>query len=293
MSIAYPGDPPNLFQPEVKHITVNNVRLRYLDWGKEDNPPMICLHGHTGQAQIWDEFAHAMRLSYHVYALDQRGHGESQHAADGYDRDRFVEDLAAFADALQLEKFTLVGLSMGGWHSLLYTADNPDRVERMVIVDIGPEPSEAVKASAANRPATPMEFDSLEDAVAWMVQGQPWALEQRLARDAYAKLRQTSNGKWTWKADPKLFNTPLPDMTDTKLISRYWKAIETIPCPILEVRGADSPLVSDEILERMKSTARNLDHVDVPYAGHVVTVDNPVDFIQFTYPFLIPPSQNQ
>ena len=98
--------------PTSNFITVNGVKLRYLDWGTEGLPPMVCLHGHTGQARIWDEFAEAMRGSYHVYAVDQRGHGESAHAADGYARDRFVEDLAAFADALGLERFTLSGLSM-------------------------------------------------------------------------------------------------------------------------------------------------------------------------------------
>ena len=60
-------------QPTSTYITLNDVRIRYLDWGSEGLPPLVCLHGHTGQARIWDEFAEAMRESYHVYALDQRG----------------------------------------------------------------------------------------------------------------------------------------------------------------------------------------------------------------------------
>lgn len=272
--------------PTSNFITVNGVKLRYLDWGTEGLPPMVCLHGHTGQARIWDEFAEAMRGSYHVYAVDQRGHGESAHAADGYARDRFVEDLAAFADAMGLERFTLSGLSMGGWHSMLYTADNPERVERIVMVDIGPEPSEAARASAGDRPPTPMEFDSLQDAIAWMRSGNPWASDERLAKDARDKMRQADGGKWTWKADPALFNVPLPDMSDETLIGRYWSALETIPCPILEVRGADSPLVSDAVLDRMKAAANDLRSVDVADAGHVVTVDKPAEFIEATRGFL-------
>lgn len=272
--------------PTSKFITINGVKLRYLDWGTEGLPPMVCLHGHTGQARIWDEFAEAMRGSYHVYAVDQRGHGESAHAADGYARDRFVEDLAAFADALGLERFTLSGLSMGGWHSMLYTADNPERVERIVMVDIGPEPSEAARASAGDRPPTPMEFDSLQDAIAWMRSGNPWASDERLAKDARDKMRQADGGKWTWKADPALFNVPLPDMSDKTLIGRYWSALETIPCQILEVRGADSPLVSDAVLDRMKAAANDLRSVDVADAGHVVTVDKPAEFIEATRGFL-------
>ena len=125
-----------------KHVTVNDVKLRYFDWGTAGKTPLVCLHGHTGQAHIWDEFAESMSPYYHVYTVDQRGHGESQWANTGYARDRFVEDLAAFVDALGLSRFVLAGLSMGGWHSLLYTPNHQDRVERIIIVDIAPEASE-------------------------------------------------------------------------------------------------------------------------------------------------------
>src|SRR3990172_1484637 len=92
-----------------KHVTVNGVRLRYLDWGTSGKVPMVCLHGHTGQAHIWDRFAQAMSPHYHVLAVDQRGHGQSQWAKSGYDRNRFVEDLASFMDALRLQRVVLVG----------------------------------------------------------------------------------------------------------------------------------------------------------------------------------------
>ena len=272
--------------PISKYVNVNGVRLRYLDWGTRGLPPMVCLHGHTGQARIWDEFAEVMRDSYHVYAVDQRGHGESAHALDGYARDRFVEDLAAFVDALELERFTLSGLSMGGWHSMLYTAEHADRVERIVMVDIGPEPSEEAVAASGSRPLTPMAFDSIEDAVAWMRSGNPWASDARLLKDAQHKMKQTDDGLWTWKADHDLFNVPLPDMSDPDLIGRYWSALETIPCPILEVRGSESPLVSDAVLDRMKAAANDLTSVDVADAGHVVTVDKPREFIAATREFL-------
>ena len=269
-----------------KFVTVNNLRLRYLDWGTAGKMPLVCLHGHTGQAHIWDEFAQAMSPHYHVLALDQRGHGESQWADTGYERDRFVEDLAAFVDELGLQRFALAGLSMGGWHSLLYTPDHQERVERIIIVDIGPEPSPQSIADRANRPPTPMEFASLDDAVAWMLQTNPWATEERTRQDAMDKMRQQPDGSWTWKADASLFNFTLRDLTDTALQARYWKAVESITCPILEVRGAESTLVSDEVIQRMIAGGQNFASVDVPGAGHVVTVDKPQEFIEVTRGFL-------
>lgn len=269
-----------------KHVTVNGVRLRYLDWGTSGKTPLVCLHGHTGQAHIWDEFAEAMSPHYHVLAVDQRGHGESQWADTGYARDRFVEDLAAFVDSLGLSRFTLSGLSMGGWHSLLYTAEHPERVERIIIVDIAPERSAKAAEEMEIRPPTPMEFSSLESAIQWMRAGNPWANDASLRRDAENKLNQRQDGQWTWKADASLFNVPLPDMTDQGLIGRYWKAIETIPCPILEVRGAESSLVSDEVIQRMERLGKQFRSVDIAGAGHVVTVDKPQEFIEVTRGFL-------
>ena len=271
---------------EVKHVTVNGIQLRYLDWGTADKTPLVCLHGHTGQAHIWDEFAQVMSQHYHVLAIDQRGHGGSQWAESGYARDRFVEDLAAFVESLSLSRFVLAGLSMGGWHSLLYTADHPERVERIIIVDIAPEPSPESFVERDRRPPTPMEFSSLDEAIEWMRQGNPWVSDVRLRQDAEDKMRQLPDGLWTWKADPTLFNVPLPDMTDSGLIGRYWKALESIPCPILEVRGAESSLVSDEVIQRMQRVGKDFKSIDVAGAGHVVTVDKPQEFIEVTRSFL-------
>ena len=100
------------------------------------------------------------------------------------------------------------------------------------------------------------------------------------------KMKQSEDGNWIWKADPSLFNSPLPDMTDQGLIGRYWNAVETIPCPILEVRGAESVLVSNETVQRMQRVGKDVRSVDVAGAGHVVSVDKPREFIDATRAFL-------
>ena len=227
-----------------------------------------------------------MSPHYHVLSLDQRGHGESQWADTGYERDRFVEDLTTFVDEIGLQRFVLAGLSMGGWHSLLYTPNHQDRVERIIIVDIGPEPSPRSIADRANRPPTPMDFASLDAAVAWMLETNPWATPERTRQDAVDKMRQKDDGSWTWKADSSLYNMTLTDLTSRELQQRYWKAVEAITCPILEVRGAESTLVSDEVIQRMIAVGQNFTSIDVPGAGHVVTVDKPQEFIDVTRGFL-------
>ena len=78
----------------------------------------------------------------------------------------------------------------------------------------------------------------------------------------------------------------LPDMTDPGMTERYWKAVETIPCPIMEVRGAESTLVGDDAVQRMKEVGQQVTSVDIPEAGHVVSVDKPQEFIEATRSFL-------
>lgn len=269
-----------------KSVTVNGVRLRYLDWGNEGKQPLVCFHGHTQQAHLFDEFAEAMSPYFHVYAVDQRGHGGSQWAADGYARGKFVADLGAFLDALSLQKVVLVGHSMGGWNSLLYTPDNQDRVDKIILIDISAEPSETSKQMSAARPPTPMEFATFEEAFAWARTMNPFATEERLRKDVKDRTRQREDGKWTWKADSALFNTPLRDSSDEEMIARYWKSLETITCPILEVRGTGSVLVSDEIIERMRKINPRISVVDIAGAGHNVSMDKPEEFIKAARGFL-------
>ena len=82
--------------PSVKTAKVNGLELGYYEWGNPGNPVLICLHSHTNTAVSWREFAEFASTKYHVFAIDQRGHGNSDWAKDGYARDRFVEDLSEF-----------------------------------------------------------------------------------------------------------------------------------------------------------------------------------------------------
>ncbi len=84
-------------QPQDKTVTVNGLKLHYLDWGAEGKPMMVLLHGLRGHAHSWDDVSMAMCQEYHVLALDQRGRGETDWAKDGaYDTPDYVADLVGF-----------------------------------------------------------------------------------------------------------------------------------------------------------------------------------------------------
>lgn len=271
--------------PQQQSITVNGIGLAYYEWGSLNMPTLICLHSHTSTATSWREFAEFASSGYHVLALDQRGHGNSEWSATGYTRDHFVEDLSAFVNTKKLNRFTLVGCSMGGWNSILYAHAHPNQVEKIVMVDIGPEPS-TQRLQSPQPPPLPIEFNSFIRGFEWLRSGNGFASDERLMEDAKARLCERADGKWVWKADLQGFDNPLPDMTDPVIINSYWDAIQNIGCPILEIRRAESDLVSDETLESMKKVGYEVSSVDVPNTGHVVMVDRPTEFITSIKKFL-------
>src|SRR4029453_7138514 len=102
-------------QPTSKFVTVNGLRLHYLDWSNAGAPPVVCVHGYTSSAQAFNALARQLQDRFHVIALNVRGHGESAWSPAGeYQFSDQVGDLTEFVDQLGLEQFTLIGTSMGG-----------------------------------------------------------------------------------------------------------------------------------------------------------------------------------
>src|SRR5437868_4573709 len=100
---------------------------------------MLLLHGRSDHAHCWDSFAASVASSFHIVALDQRGHGDSDWA-EIYSPDGYVSDVHGVVQALGLQEMVLIGLSLGGRNAFHYAAEHPENVERLVIVDIGPKP---------------------------------------------------------------------------------------------------------------------------------------------------------
>ena len=100
-------------EPLEREIRLGGLRFHYVEWGTAAAPPLVLLHGFTGHARTWDDFAASVADCFRVLALDQRGHGDSNRAPHGdYRIAAMAQDLAAFADALCPGPFSLVGLSM-------------------------------------------------------------------------------------------------------------------------------------------------------------------------------------
>ena len=150
-------------------VVLQGQRFHYTEWGASTAPALLMLHGVTGHARTWDEEAGALASRYRVLALDQRGHGDSDPAPDAdYTVAAMAGDLTAFADTLGLARASIVGLSMGGRVAIAWAGLASHLVDRLVVVDIGPDISQVgLRRVGALMAQAPELFPSLEAAIAF------------------------------------------------------------------------------------------------------------------------------
>ena len=152
--------------PKDKYIRVNQLRLHYLDWGKGGDKTLLLLHGFMSHAHMWDNLATELSARYHVLALDQRGHGDSEWSKEAYySIDSHFSDISVFIESLGLEKVVILGHSMGGRNALFYAACAPEKVERLILVDArlgnNQEASKALRRQLASLPLKAKNMDEV------------------------------------------------------------------------------------------------------------------------------------
>ena len=227
-----------------------------------------------------------MCQAYHVMALDQRGRGDSDWAKDGdYTTDAYVSDLAGFSEALNLDSFILVGHSMGGRNSITFTARYPEKVQKLIIVDIGPviDPrgGERIRQEIV---AVPEEFDSFEAVVAYMSKQNRYPSDPVLRRRLQYATRELPNGKIGWRYDVAIRNARR--QATTLPVEDLWPSVRNIACPTLIVHGVDSDVLSPDGAKQMLDAIPNSRLEDVQRAGHMVFEDNPDGFLAAVHNFL-------
>jgi len=274
--------------PHDRYVDADGLRLHCLDWGNDTARPMLLLHGFTGHAHTWDMFARAMCDRFHVVALDQRGHGDSDWAKDGaYRLEDHAGDIRGVHDALGLRPVVLIGLSMGGRNAIAFTAANPAKVDKLVIVDIGPDidPRGAGRVSRMAAEA-PEDFASVDEAVHYLRQHaavSSAAAEAALRYRVEHGVKMRPDGRYAWKYDRFLRDqrrggtVPPVDL---------WPAVRRITAPTLIVRGSESDVFSPETAKRMLDLIPGSQLVEIPGAGHSVPAEAPEAFERAVRRFL-------
>ena len=253
------------------HLDLGGLSFHYTDWGG-DGPPLVMLHGLSGHARTWDHTAAALSDRYRVLALDQRGHGDSDWAPE-YGIGLMAADLLAFMDALQLREVTLMGLSMGGLVSFVFAAAHPERVRRLMVLDIGPEIAPAGSRNVSAAMAASDVFASEDEAFAQARAANPRPTDETLRHRVRHNLRSQPDGTLTFKYDKVLRSQPGAWLELTA--DQLWAAWRSVRCPVLLVRGEDSPILAAETAQRMLAENPNVSFASIPDCGHSITLDRP------------------
>ena len=226
-----------------------------------------------------------------MLALDQRGFGESDWAAD-YHELRLVADLAGFIETLGLATVSLVGFSIGGSAAISYAQLYPDRVERLVAFECFTDPDvsqeepyrHALLAHLNLLRSLPETFETPEEAVATFRPLAPYAMEDELRHWMLGGLKQGAEGNWAWRYDPILRT---PASTPNRLNASpdvLAKRLAGVSSPTLLLAGAESWMV--EPTERMVTLNPQARMITIPQAGHWVPLDNPGGFLEAVSGFL-------
>jgi pimeloyl-ACP methyl ester carboxylesterase len=257
-------------------VELNGLRHHLLEWGEGDEVVILC-HGFLDHgASFRDVGASLAARGFRAVAFDFRGHGETEWIGRGgyYHFPDYAMDLEALVEHLGLERFHLVGHSMGGTVASMYAGIRPSRIKSLVLVEgIGPPPSDLdgittrfagwLDGVARVRKRKNRAMPSLADAVARLRAAHP-DLDEPLALYLAEKGTREIEGGYAWRWDP-MHQTMSPVPFRLEIFTRF---LASIVAPTLFVVGSRGMRLPDEDarLAHVKD-ARKIELADV---GHMI-----------------------
>lgn len=201
--------------PESRSFESQGLRLHYADWGNENSPLMLLVHGGRDHCRSWDRIALSLQPHFHVVAPDLRGHGDSDWTRGGsYSLTEYVYDLSRLVRHAAAHQVTIVGHSMGGMVGLIYAGTFPDQVSALVVLD-----GVTVLPNAKQLPAheriskwvsqlvdledrEPRRYRTIEEAAAQMRAHNKRLPPELALHLATFGVRRNADDTYSWKFDP-------------------------------------------------------------------------------------------
>ena len=263
-----------------KFVTVNGLRIHYLDWGNPSKPPFLMLHGIARHAHSFDHIAPRFRDNYHIIAMDMRGHGDSGWSPEGaYLVEDYVKDVEGLVEQLNLRGLVLLGNSTGGRVVQVYAGLHPERVSKLVVEDVGPERTNEIASGFARRVQQESNGWASEDELVASLEKNGGRVSDELQRNyAHFGTKQREDGRIVWKRDPNLVKGFVP--------TELWRYVRQITCPTLYLLGGASNIVPPAAQEQLKKEVPTSRIVIMPGLGHYPSLEAPEEYIKIVQAFL-------
>jgi esterase len=238
------------------------VALYHRNLGGAGDPPIVILHGMLGSSRNWQTAGRELASGRRVLAVDLRNHGHSPHA-DGMTYGEMRADVLAWMAAQGIVRADFVGHSMGGKVAMLLACGHPEKVSRLVVVDMAPKgynwPQHRLEFAAMNA----LNLETLRSRAEAEAQFEPqvpgWAMRKFLATN----LERRPEGGWRWQINLPAITRALPDLERNPLVPE-----DRYTGPALFIIGGKSSYVRPEDRETILRHFPAARFEVLPESGH-------------------------
>jgi len=258
-------------KPPSKFVIVDGVRLHYREEGS--GPPVVLLHANYASLFMWEPWAEALKDRYRVIRVDLPAHGLTGPEPSGdYSLQRIQSLFEQFVDARGLERFVVVGTSIGGTVAMRYAADHPERIERLVMISPGSLES---RVRGRTRPAN---VPKIADLLAWVT---PRAFTAYLLRNDYgdpARVTDAVIDEWylMWMREGN--RQAMIDLLRQYVSGGVEAKIRSIRVPVLLMWGERNKRVPLSLAYETRALLENSPAVQLevlPGIGHMLVQEAP------------------
>ncbi|MCM3762219.1 alpha/beta hydrolase [Alkalihalobacillus oceani] len=283
-----------------QYAAVNDVRLHYVEAGKQHHQTVVLLHGFPQNWLMWRYLFPELIKRYHVIAVDLRGYGDSEKpkGINGYDKGTMARDIYELLTSMQLKKIALIGHDRGARVARRFALDYPDTVAALSLIDILPLELiyDQLSVSEAARKYWHWTFQLVPDLPEALIEGREEVYLQFLFNRSPALVAQLKKeGVWqeylrAWK-EPGGYQAALNDYRATYEVDlpKYRadrQAQRKLTQPCLLLWGDHGNLAGHPVLDYWKEVATTVSGKAIADCGHYVPEEQPEAVLQELLPFL-------
>ncbi len=255
--------------------------------------PIVIVHGLYGSSDNWLTVGKKLSTSYKVYMIDQRNHGRSPNSEE-HSYEAMKNDLAEFFDQQKIEKAILMGHSMGGKTAMCFASDYPERIEKLIVVDIAPkdyfllnDESQYYLHNNILRAMLELDFGKIdsrkqvEDFLNERIDSTQ--IVQFLLKNVH---RNKENQLYEWRLNVPVLYDNLDEII--KGVNAHWfdDRLPITNYPVLFIKGANSNYILLEDYASIRRIYPEAEIVQIPDAGHWLHAEQPQLFMVAVLNFL-------
>lgn len=244
-----------------------------------EGKPLLIIHGFMGMSDNWKTLSgQYVAAGFQVHALDMRNHGKSFHS-DVFDYAAMVQDLVEYLDGNNLQQADIIGHSMGGKAAMFFAVQYPEKVNRLVVADIGPKyyaPHHQDVLAALNA----VDFSQKPDRSGVEAMMGQYLSDAGTRQFLMKNLYWVEPGQLGFRINLPVFNEKVENIGEALPQGAHFDG------PTLFLRGDRSNYIKDEDFGLIKTHFPQADIKTISNSGHWVHAENPKAFLEYTLDFL-------